>query len=263
MKGAAHYDRPMGETLTRMVQALDHLATHPQGLSVTELAHELRTSKSTSSRLLASLVEAGLVERDAAQRHFLDVRVWRWGVQAARRLPVLDIARPHIAIAVRELGVSAYIAVVRGDQTLYLESTTLSHQDAMISLVSYAVPVYACAPGKAVLAFSSPEAQEAILSSPLKKFTPRTFATREELSSELETIRQQGYAVNRGEHFDNNHLAAAAPILDQSGTAIAAVCLYGLETEEELKRVISPLLRLGQVISSSLGYSQPASMLVG
>ena len=249
MKPAADYDSDMGETLSRMVQALDYLATHPQGLSVTELAHKLHTSKSTSSRLLSSLVEARLVERDAAQRHFLDVRVWRWGVQAARRLSVLDIARPHIAIAVRELGVSAYIAVVRGDQALYLESTTLSHQDAMISLVSYAVPVYACAPGKAVLAFSSEEAQEAILSSALKKFTPRTLATRDELREELDSVRRLGYAVNRGEHFDNNHLAAAVPILDQSSTAIAAV--------------IEPLLRLGQVISSSLGYSRPASMLVG
>jgi DNA-binding IclR family transcriptional regulator len=253
----------MGETLSRMVLALDHLAANPLGLSVTELAHELHTSKSTSSRLLSSLVEAGLVERDGAQRHFLDVRVWRWGVQAARRLSVLDVARPHIAIAVRELGVSAYIAVVRGDQTLYLESTTLSHQDAMISLVSYAVPVHACAPGKAVLAFSSQEAQEAILSSALKKFTPRTIATREELSEELETVRRQGYAVNRGEHYDNNHLAAAVPILDQSNTAIAAVCFYGMETEERLEGVIAPLLRLGQVISSSLGHSRPAGMLVG
>ena len=91
----------MPETLSRAVEALDLLAAHPEGLSVTELAQKLSTSKSTSSRLLAALVEANLVERNEAQRHFLDVRVWSWGVQAARRLAVLDIARPHIAIAVR------------------------------------------------------------------------------------------------------------------------------------------------------------------
>src|SRR3954465_11674811 len=98
----------MNNSLSRTAQAFDLLASHPRGLSVTELAEKLHTSKSTSSRLLASLVESGLVERDEAQRHFLDVRFWTWGVQAARRLAVLDIARPHIAIAVRELGVPAY-----------------------------------------------------------------------------------------------------------------------------------------------------------
>lgn len=253
----------MGETLSRAVQALDLLAAHPEGLSVTELAQALKTSKSTSSRLLAALVEVNLVERDASQRHFLDVRVWSWGVQAARRLTVLDVARPHIAIAVRETGVPAYIAVVRGDQALYLESTTLSHEDAMLSLVSYAVPVYACAPGKAVLAFSSRQAQDKVLSGPLKKFTPLTLATREELSEELETIRRQGYAINRGEHYDNSRLAAAVPILDKRGLAVAAVCFYGLRDEDELQRVIPPLLRLGQVISSSVGYSHSLGMLVG
>jgi IclR family acetate operon transcriptional repressor len=253
----------MGEALSRTVLALDLLAAHPEGMSVTELAQALGTSKSTSSRLLAALVEVNLVERDAAQRHFLDVRIWSWGVQAARRLTVLDVARPHIAIAVREAGVPAYVAVVRGDQTLYLESTTLSHEYAMLGLVSYAVPVYACAPGKAVLAFSPAEAQERVLDGPLKKFTPLTLATREELSAELETIRSQGYAVNRGEHYDNGRLAVAAPILDQRGFAVAAVCFYGLPDEGELERVTPALVRLGQVISSSLGYSRSLGALVG
>jgi DNA-binding IclR family transcriptional regulator len=253
----------MGETLSRAVEALDLLAAHPEGLSVTEMAQKLSTSKSTSSRLLAALVEANLVERDNAQRHYLDVRVWSWGVQAARRLAVLDIARPHIAIAVREAGVPAYIAVVRGDQTLYLESTTPAHDDAMISLVSYAVPVYACAPGKAVLAFSPPEAQEKVLNGPLKKFTPLTLATRDELNSELEAVRRQGYAINRGEHYETGQLAAAVPILDQRGLAIASVCFYALQDETELERVLPYLLRVGQVISSSLGYSRSLSMRVG
>ena len=86
----------MGQTLSRAVEALDLLANHPEGLSVTELAQKLSTSKSTSSRLLAALVEANLVDRDNAQRHFLDVRVWGWGVQAARRLAVLDLSLIHI-----------------------------------------------------------------------------------------------------------------------------------------------------------------------
>ena len=255
----------MADSLSRMVQALDLLARHPRGLSVTELAEKLRTSKSTSSRLLASLVDSGLVERDDAQRHFLDVRFWTWGVQAARRLAVLDIARPHIAIAVRGWGQPAYVAVVRGDQTIYLESTTPSRTDnyAMFNLVSYAVPVYACAPGKAVLAFSTPEAREAVLSSHLQKFTPQTLATREELAEEIETIRSQGYAVNRGEFYDNGHLAAAVPILDHSGIAVAAVCFYGMTDEETLHRLVPPLLQLGEVISASLGYSRSMRELVG
>jgi IclR family transcriptional regulator, KDG regulon repressor len=253
----------MANALSRLVQAFDLLAEHPRGLSVTELAEKMRTSKSTSSRLLASLVEDGLVERDEAQRHFLDVRFWTWGVQAARRLAVLDIARPHIAVAVKQYQTPAYVAVVRGHQTIYLESITFSQEDAMFNLVSYVVPVYACAPGKAILAFSSRDSQEEVLKGPLKKFTPHTFATRAGLSGELERIRRQGYAVNRGEHYDNGRLAVAVPIRDQDGVPVAAVCFYGMTAEESLQTVISPLLQLGETVSASLGYSRAVRELVG
>jgi IclR family transcriptional regulator, KDG regulon repressor len=246
-----------------MAHLFDLLAENPRGLSVTELADKMSTSKSTSSRLLASLVEAGLVERDDAQRHFLDVRFWTWGVQAARRLGVLDIARPHVAAAVKRWNSPAYIAVVRGDQTIYLESMTISKDDAMFNVVSYAVPVYACAPGKAILAFSRQEAKEAVLRGPLKKFTPQTFATREELAAELDQISRQGYAVNRGEYYNNNHIAAAVPILDHAGEPVAAVCFYGMTDEETLRELVPPLLELGDVISASLGYNRAMRELVG
>src|SRR5688572_15566291 len=130
----------MSNLLSRMPQVYDILAQHPRGLSVTEFAERLKINKSNSSRMLASLVEAGLVERDEAQRHYLNVRFWTWGVQAARRLAVLDIARPHIAASVKEWQCPAYIAVVRGDQTIYLESTTPSKDGVLFNLVSYAVP---------------------------------------------------------------------------------------------------------------------------
>jgi DNA-binding IclR family transcriptional regulator len=253
----------MTNALLRTVETFDLLAVHPRGLSVTELAELMKTSKSTASRLLASLVEAGLVERDYAQRHFLDVRFWTWGVQAARRLAVLDIARPHIAIAVKEWATPIYIAVVRGDQTIYLESTTPGKEDAMFNLVSYAVPVYACAPGKAILAFSPQEAIDAVLNGPLRKFTPQTLATREELADELARIKAQGYAVNRSEFYDNARLAAAVPLLDQGGLPVAAVCFYGVTDEEALNKLVEPLRALGEVISASLGYSQPMHELVG
>ena len=239
------------------------LAASRSGLSVTELAEKLHTSKSTSSRLLASLVESGLVERDEAHRHFLDVRFWTWGVQAARRLPVLDIARPHLASVVKEWSNPASIAVVRGDQTIYLECLTPSNGDAMFNILSYAVPAYACAPGKAILAFSSDETKETILSSPLKKFTPQTLATREELSRELETVRCQGYAINRGEYYDNVSFAAAVPILDHAGLAVAAVSFYGLPDEASLQRLIPPLVEIGKVISASLGYGKAVRDVVG
>jgi DNA-binding IclR family transcriptional regulator len=253
----------MSNILSRAVEAIDLIAQNPRGISVTELAALMGTSKSTSSRLLGSLMEAGLVERDDAQRHFLDVRFWSWGAQSVRRLTVLDVTRPHVTAAVRRLGVPAYVAIAREDKAVYLENVSLLAGEPFLNLVSYVVPIYACAPGKAILAHSSEDFISRILNGRLERFTPNTLATKEELFEEIQNIRRLGYAVNRGEYADNGKIAVAVPVLDQSGCPIAAICLHSLRDEQHAEKVIEPLLELGSTVSSSMGYSPSVHHVVG
>ena len=253
----------MSNILTKAVEALDVFAANPRGVTVTDLADATGTSKSTASRLLASMVEAGLLERDEAQRHFLDVRFWSWGAQSVRRLAVLDIARPHVAAAVKEFGVFVYVAVTREDRTIYLESMGPLKGYPFTNLVSYVVPIYACAPGKAILAYSSPDFIDSILNGPLRKFTPATLATKEELAEELQEIRRLGYAVNRSEYAYDGSLAVAVPVFDHTGSPIAAVCFYALSEEEQVTALAPHLLDLGRTISSSLGYNLAVHHVVG
>ncbi len=253
----------MSNILSRTVETLDLVAANPRGLTVTDLAEAMNTSKSTASRLLASMVEAGLLERDDAQRHFLDVRFWSWGAQSVRRLTVLDIARPHVAAAVKELGVSVYVAVAREHEAIYLENITPLAGYPFMNLISYVVPIYACAPGKAILAHSPPELIESVLDSPLERFTSNTFATRADLEEELERIRRAGYAANRGEYADNGRFAVAVPVFDHTGLPAAAVCFHDISDEEKALTLVPNLLDLGKTISGSLGYAKAVHQVVG
>jgi DNA-binding IclR family transcriptional regulator len=253
----------LSNALSKIAETFDALAANPRGLSVTELAQLLHTSKSSSSRLLASLVEAGLVDRDTGQRHFLNVRFWTWGIQAVRRLAVLDVARPHITAAVKSLSVSVFVAIARGDQTIYLECITKRNGDVLSELVSYVVPIYACAPGKAILAFSPEPAVEAVLAGPLVRFTQHTRATRAELEDELESVRRRGYALNRGEHYDNGRLAIAAPVFDQTRLPVAAICFFGFTDQESTEAMVPHLLSLTETVSASLGFSRALQELLG
>ena len=253
----------MSNILNRTAQALDHIAANPRGLTVTELAKETHTSKSTASRLLSSMMEAGMIERDDAQRHYLDVRFWRLGARSIRRLTVLDVARPHILAAVKELGVSVFVAVAREDKAIYLENMTLLGGHPFMTLVSYVVPIYACAPGKAILAHSDAKAIRAVLDRPLEKFTPTTLATKSELAEELLRIRNLGYALNRSEYAENGRIAVAVPIFDSTSAPVASICFHGMTEEERVKAVVPSLLDLGRTISSSLGYAPAVHDLVG
>jgi DNA-binding IclR family transcriptional regulator len=253
----------MSNILSKAVEAIDLIAQDPRGVSVTELAGLMGTSKSTSSRLLGSLIEAGLVHRDDAQRHFLDVRFWSWGAQSVRRLTVLDVTRPHVTAAVKHLGVPAYVAIARADKAVYLENIALLAGDPFLHLVSYVVPIYACAPGKAILAHSPEELISSIVNGRLERFTENTFATKEELFEELLKIRRLGYAVNRGEYADNGKIAVAVPVLDQSGCPIASICFHDLRNEQHAEKLIEPLIELGRTVSRSMGFTPAVRHVVG
>jgi DNA-binding IclR family transcriptional regulator len=257
------YDSPVSNILTKAVEAIDLLSQNPRGVSVTELAGLMGTSKSTASRLLGSLLDAGLVERDDAQRHFLDVRFWSWGAQSVRRLTVLDVTRPHVTAAVRKHQVPAYVTVARENKAVYLENMALLAGEPFLSLVSYVVPIYACAPGKAILAYSAPDYITNVLNQPLERFTPNTLATKDELFEELGRIRNQGYAVNNGEYADNGKIAIAVPVLDQTGCPIAAICFHNLRNEQHAEELIQPLIDLGHTVSMSMGYSPAVHHAVG
>jgi DNA-binding IclR family transcriptional regulator len=253
----------MSNILAKAVEAIDLLAQNPRGVSVTELAGLMGTSKSTSSRLLGSLIEAGMVEKDDAQRHFLDVRFWSWGAQSVRRLTVLDVTRPHVTAAVRRHGVPAYVAVARENKAVYLENVALLSGEPFLNLVSYVVPIYACAPGKAILAHSSEEYIASVLNGPLERFTSNTLATKEDLFEELVTIRRLGYAVNRGEYADNGKIAIAVPVLDQTGCPIASICFHNLRDEAHAESLVEPLIELGRTVSTSMGYTPAVHHVVG
>ena len=262
--GHCDYDAcELSNILLRAVEALDLVAANPRGITVTDLAESMRTSKSTASRLLASMLEAGLLERDDAQRHFLDVRFWSWGAHSVRRLSVLDVARPHVTTAVKDLGVSVYVTVAREDEAIYLENITPLAGYPFMNLISYVVPIYACAPGKAILAFSAPETIAAVLDGPLEKFTLNTFATREDLEEELQRVRRLGYATNRGEYADNGRIAVAVPIFDHTGLPAAAVCFHDITDEDKASSLVPDLIALGRTISSSLGYARAVQQVVG
>jgi DNA-binding IclR family transcriptional regulator len=261
----------MSKAVARFAEVLDVLAGSANGLSVTEMAALLGVSKTTSSRLLASLLENGLVEKDEAQRHVLDLRFWSWGAQAARRFRLLDISRPPIIDAVSSSGLPIYIGVPRGDQAFFLEKTVILNDVPVVvpmtfvsaSVTGTSIPLYACAPGKAMLAFGPEELLQSVLAHPLKPFTQQTVTTPEALMQQIQQVRNEGYAVNKGEYF--GHLAVGLPIFDHTGIAVAALGtaggIYGAEHESFVETSITVLRRAAERISASLGYLGAPSLV--
>jgi DNA-binding IclR family transcriptional regulator len=255
----------MSSASKRLFEALDAIASEPGGLGVSDLARELNVSKATASRMLASLVEAGLINKTASQRHVLDFRLWVWGLQAssqARR--IAEIARPMALHVSRTANVHVATTVLYARQTIFVEICIPSHGATVVQPGANPLPAYACAPGKVMLAYASQEKKDLALEAPLKAYTNSTLTTTAAIEEEFAVVREKGYALNRQEYVSDT-VGVAVPIFDGTGEVVAAVSSSGPAsawTTEGLEGLVPMLKSISDSVSAALGFSRTA-VIVG
>lgn len=254
----------MASASQRLVEALGAVSAHPEGLTVTDLSRKLEISMATGSRLLASLVDAGLVSKVDQQRHVLDLRIWSLGVQAAAPVRrIADIARPMVIDAVRNSDLLIALAVLHGRDAVFLEVSTATRGAVVVAPNAATMPAHACAPGKAILAYSDPAVVDAFLDQPLEQVTDATITSPEALRDELVRTRARGYALNLGE-YQPETVAVAVPVFDEKRQPVASVGSSGPATalsEADLQAAAVVLSALSDSISAALGYFPEAHMV--
>ncbi len=100
-------------------------AAEPAGASTTEVGRVAALARPTAHRLLSSLAEVGLIDRDAKTggRWLLGgPEMYLLGAVAANRYDVTDKAREVVARLAAETGESAFFSARRGDETVCLLS---------------------------------------------------------------------------------------------------------------------------------------------
>jgi DNA-binding IclR family transcriptional regulator len=118
-------------------------------------------------------------------------------------------------------------------------------------------PAYACALGKALLAFLPAKSLDQYLAkTELRRITSKTIHSQTALRAELKRTHERGYALDDEEAL-NGVRVLAAPIFDHSGGVVAAVSL-GAPTSRLTKKRVGEFARYvieaAESISASLGW---------
>ncbi len=110
--------------------------------------------------------------------------------------------------------------------------------------------------GKALLAFSTPHDQRAILHRiAIERFTPNTLVDPELLLADLALTRARGYAISNGEHVEGV-VSVAAPVFDHTGKAIGAIGMFGPSSRNPVERLHDfgrDLMEAARLISGNVG----------
>jgi IclR family acetate operon transcriptional repressor len=244
--------RPLG-SVERAVALLEALAAAdgPQGTN--ELARRTGINASTVSRVLATLREAGLVDREpGGQRWQLGLRLVHLGNAALARLDLRDLARPLLEQLVRETGETATLSLPAQGEGVTVDFAPSPHSVSSRAEIGRASVAHATAVGKLVLAHTP--GLLASLKEPLERFTPRTLTTLAELELAVSEVRGAGIAEAAGEREPGLN-AIAAPVLSDDGRLVAVLGLQGPERfDAEARRAAAqPLARAAALLAATSG----------
>jgi len=243
---------PRTQAIDRGAQLLALVLEAEAPRALGELAAEAGLPKSTASRLLGALERNGLVEQEGVRGAFragpVLARFAGRGV-SARHIAALA-ERPMAALA-EATGETINVAVAGADGVDHLAQIDSRHYLGTSHWVGRRVPYHCTANGKVLLAFSAAGAD----AGELDARTSRTIVERAQLAAELQNVRREGFATAVDE-LELGLSAVAAPVLDDSGRAIAALSVSGPTLRLSPRRVaeLRPLvIKQARALGEQLG----------
>jgi acetyl-CoA synthetase len=239
-------------TARAVLKVLTFMAQHPEGVSAREVARELGKSVSTAYDLLASLYEEGFACHEPGRGYRLSARA-AVGTRAPEPSHSRTLSRAVDELFARtrrrsylgrvEAG-AIVITAVCGRQGI----PRVPGLEPRISGNAHAVAI-----GKVVLSLLPEHSRRRYIERGLRRYTPRSITSPVALMSELDHVRSNGFAVDRGE-FDAEYSFVAAPILDPRGRFLAVLGLSTLSRtfEAEVQDLVAAVREVAAAASGGV-----------
>ena len=244
--------RPAGvQSIERAFSILEALAGNGGVLGLSALAAETRLPLPTLHRLARTLIDLGYLRQEPSRRYALGPRVLLLAESSSTMLSV--IARPHLARLVDELGETANLASLDGDQILYLSQVPSRHSMRMFTEVGRRVLPHCTAVGKAIMADLPPGDVRALLRrTGMPRHTEHTITDPETFVDQLRWSAEHGYATDDGEQELGVRCVAVAVPGVRVHLALSVSGPADRMTPASLDRAVPLLTSAGQALAAEL-----------
>jgi len=188
-------------TTSRILDILETVATHSEGISLSELSRELSMPKSSIHPLLATLSERKYLNYNKRElRYFIGENLFVLGNKYVNDTDLLEKIKNVLLSVAAKTSETLYFGVLSKLDVLYLVKADQYSKFRVVSNPGNKLPAYSTGYGKALLSQFSPEQiREFYPEGTLKPITANTIADVETLNKQLEDIRKTGFSYERGE----------------------------------------------------------------
>lgn len=240
---------------------LELFSTTRREIGVMDVASLLGIPKSTASRWLSSMADAGYLDRDAVSaRYRLSLRLGILGDLARDSTNLQRLAMTELQWLATTTEETSNLAVLVGGESLNVAAVESPRPIIQTGWVGRRLPCHATAAGKSLLAWRAVADVKRLLPKRLPKFTSRTITDVSELLAELARVRARGYSVAWGE-LEDDLAAVAAPVRDHSGLVVGAIAIGGPVSRiprHSLASYRDPVVQAAATLSGRLGFHTAA-----
>jgi IclR family acetate operon transcriptional repressor len=242
------------QSLERAFDLLERMADAGGEVGLSELSVSSGLPLPTIHRLMRTLVSCGYVRQQPNRRYSLGPRLIRLGESASRLLGTW--ARPHLARLVDETGETANLALLDGDEVVYVAQVPSRHSMRMFTEVGRRVLPHTTGVGKALLAHLTTDEVRALLArTGMPAATDKTITTPEGFIGALEDVRRLGYAVDDNEQEIGVRCLAVRVPDSPTAAAISISGPAGRVTDAATEKIVPVLRQVATDLSATLAAS--------
>lgn len=254
-KGREEYGPHFVQSVARALSVMRSFTAEHRSQTLTEVARETGLDRATARRLLLTLADLGYVTSDG--RSFeLTPRTLELGYAYLSSMSLPEIAQPHLQSLARELNETAALAVLDGEEIVYIALVQSTRLMAVKIGIGTRFDAYTTSMGRVLLAgLPDAELDERLARLKLEKKTDHTIRSTRTLREEIEKVRKQGWSLVDSE-LEEGLRGAAAPVRDRAGNVVAAanVSVHAGRTTPELveRDYVPAILRTVRLIEADL-----------
>jgi IclR family acetate operon transcriptional repressor len=234
----------------RAVDVLDALAEARTELGTNEIARRTGINVSSISRLLSTLVSAGLVQHvPSSGRYRLGVRILQLAGAARDSLDIRAVSRPYLEELTELTGETSTLSLPGEHDLLTVDFVQSPRSVRSVAEIGRNSVAHATAAGKVFLAWGGtlPDGDLAV-------YTEQTIVDRSALAAEIAKVAERGWAQAVGEREEDLN-AVAAPVRDAAGRLRAVLGVQGPALRfrpRAMRATVDPLIERATLIATTV-----------
>jgi len=239
------------QSIERAFTILEALAGNGGVMGLSALAAESKLPLPTIHRLARTLVDLGYLRQEPSRQYALGPRILLLAESSSTMLSV--VARPHLTRLVDELGETANLASLDGDQIVYISQVPSRHSMRMFTEVGRRVLPHCTAVGKAIMAGMPPaEVRDLLQRTGMPRHTEHTITDPDAFAEQLRWSEDHGYAIDDGEQELGVRCVAVAVPGVRAHLALSVSGPAGRMSPETVERAVPLLTAEGAALAAEL-----------